>query len=63
MQANRDARMEGIYTRYLQDLVDANLTLVMHYSSVTPYSQYGSWGLMEWMDQDPTKAPKLRVSH
>jgi hypothetical protein len=60
-QASRDQRMKGIYESYMHGLRGANVSLVMHYSSVTTYSQYGSWGLMEWMDQDPNTAPKLQV--
>lgn len=61
LQANRDGGMYRLYTRYLNGLKGANLSLVCHYSSVTAYSRYGSWGLMEWMDQDPRTAPKLQV--
>lgn len=54
--------MYGLYRRYMSGLRDtANMTLMTHYSSVTPYGQSGSWGLMEWMDQQPATAPKLQV--
>ena len=61
LQAQSDARMAGLYHLYLQGLVNANLTLANHFSSVVAWGASGFWGLMQWMDQDPATAPKLQV--
>ncbi|GLC60709.1 hypothetical protein PLESTB_001660900 [Pleodorina starrii] len=58
--ANRDPAMAGVYRMYLEGLVAANVSRVVHYSSITAYTKHGSWGLMEAQDQDPDEAPKYQ---
>ena len=53
--------MYGLYQTYLNGLIAKNVSLIAHYSSIGAYSRYGSWGLMEWMDQEPSTAHKLRA--
>ena len=35
--------------------------LVTLYAHTGPISQFGSWGLREYADQDPSEAPKWRA--
>lgn len=60
MQAARDGGMYRLYRQYMSRLrSEAGMTHISHYSSIGAYSKYGSWGLMEWGDQEPSTAPKL----
>ncbi|MCI0587488.1 MAG: BACON domain-containing protein [Planctomycetes bacterium] len=56
--ANRDP---GMYLLYLQ-LLDGWRTLggktLVAFASMSRYTQFGRWGLLEWHDQDPATAPK-----
>eukprot|EP00899_Mesostigma_viride_P001814 jgi/Mesvir1/11633/Mv00035-RA.3 len=56
--ANRDPRMRGLYMRYYSMLRSLNFTLSVAYSSCGLPSKYGSWGLIETMDQERSEAPK-----
>jgi hypothetical protein len=56
--ANRDARMKTAYDRYLSYWKNSIGGLMMLYSSMSTYSVYGSWGLLERYDQDITTSPK-----
>jgi hypothetical protein len=53
--------MAGVYRMYMEGLEAANVTRVAHFSSIGSYSKYGSWGLMEAQDWDPSEAPKLQA--
>ena len=59
--ANRSARMSALYTQYLSQWVTAGGDLFAHYSDVTSYTRYGSWGSLEYQDQDPSTAPKYQA--
>jgi hypothetical protein len=59
--ANRSSRMEALYGEYLQNWKSVGGDLFMHYVDVTPYTQYGNFGSLEYQDQDPTSAPKYRA--
>jgi hypothetical protein len=61
LQANRDPGMYGLYKQYMNGLVAAGMNLFVHYSSITWYTAGQSFGLQEWMDQDPATAYKLNV--
>jgi hypothetical protein len=56
--ANRTARMGIIYGQYLDAWRDKGFTVLTHYSSVTHYSKWGSWGLKEHLFQ--TNSPKYQ---
>jgi len=45
--ANRDARMGTAYTSYLQQWKANGGTLLMDFSDIGAYSQYGEWGALE----------------
>jgi len=55
--ANRDPRMGAIYTSYLDAWRNAGGRLMCVFESVSSYSKYGSWGLLEFADQ--TDSPKF----
>ena len=52
--ANRDPRMGTLYTQYLDNWKQAGGALFSLYSSVSPASRYGSWGLKEDLNQSTT---------
>ena len=57
----RDPRMYEAYKQYLglwRAKIGDVLTL---YSSISPVSKFGSWGLSEYLGQPVTEAPKLRA--
>lgn len=60
--ANRHAGMgdvyEALYTMWEQEGGD----LFCHYSHVYRPTQHGRWGLLEAQDDQPTRAPKYRVT-
>jgi len=56
--ANRHERMGRIYTRYLDAWRDGGGGLMCMFSSVGAWSKWGSWGLIEYTDDD---APKYRA--
>lgn len=57
-EANRHPRMWDLYCDYLQQWYDNGGGLFLHYSSHTRYSQAGSFGLKEYLDQPLEEAPK-----
>lgn len=58
-EANRHERMGEMYCRYVQHWFDATEgRLFMHYNSVSPCSNSGSWGLKEYTGQPDSEAPK-----
>ncbi|MEM9073708.1 MAG: hypothetical protein AAGE52_34780 [Myxococcota bacterium] len=62
LAANRDPRMESVYTQYLhawRDLTDD--ALFVHYASPSVWNQYGAWGSKERQGQALAQAPKHRA--
>jgi hypothetical protein len=57
--ANRSERMGTIYTEYLTAWQQAGGDLFCHFSSVSPWSKWGSWGLLEYYDEDEAQSPKF----
>lgn len=55
MAANRHPRMGQFYTRYLDAWRDAGGDLCGIFSSVGKFSKWGSWGLLEYYDDDTPK--------
>jgi len=49
--ANRDARMGAAYTTYLNQWEADGGELFMHFSASSSYSKFGSWGAVEFLDQ------------
>ena len=59
--ANADPRMEQVYDRYHAAWAKVGGDMMCHFSSVTAWSKYGSWGLLQYADDDPAASPKLRA--
>ncbi len=57
--ANRHPRMAALYQHYLSDWRRAGGKLFVNFSDISLPSKWGSWGSLEWRDQDPTTAPKF----
>ncbi len=53
--ANRHPRMGEFYTRYLDAWRDAGGDLCAIFSSVGKFSKWGSWGLLEYFDDNTPK--------
>ncbi|CAN5570305.1 hypothetical protein BH11ARM2_BH11ARM2_14170 [soil metagenome] len=57
--ANRDPRMGALYDDYLKAWQKEGGGLFANFSSIGPFSKWGSWGQLEYADDNPAKAPKL----
>jgi hypothetical protein len=57
--ANRDARMKTVYTRYLNGWRSRGGQAFAHFLNVHPYSKWGSWGALEYLDQ--ASSPKYEA--
>jgi hypothetical protein len=58
--ANRHSQMRELYRTYLENWQARGGGLMVLYSHLTQYADYGSWGLSEWQDQDVATAHKLQ---
>jgi hypothetical protein len=58
---NRDPGIQSLYQTYLQNWITIGGDLFVHYADVGSYTQYGSFGSMEYQDQDLTTAPKYQA--
>jgi hypothetical protein len=58
MEANRDPRMELLYATYLDRWRREGGTLFIHHNDVGRYNENGSFGALEYIDQNET--PKYR---
>lgn len=56
--ANRDPRMGELYTAYFNHWTDIGAGLFCVFNAMQPYSEAGSWGLLEYVGEDPTTSPK-----
>ncbi len=57
---NRGSGMSPLYAQYLLNWVAAGGDMFVHYSDIGAYAKYGSFGAMEYQDQDPTTSPKYQ---
>ncbi|MBC7352151.1 MAG: hypothetical protein H5U08_07310 [Thermogutta sp.] len=60
-QANRHPQMGRIYDKYFQAWEEIGGGLCCHFSSVGRWSQWGSWGLLEYADESPAQSPKFQA--
>ena len=58
-QANAHPRMGTIYDRYFQAWMQNGGDLMVYFSSVGQWSKWGSWGAMQYFDEDPAQSPKF----
>lgn len=59
--ANAHPRMGTIYQKYLDDWVNEGGDLFCNFSSISVWSKWGSWGLLQHMDEDPANSPKFQA--
>jgi hypothetical protein len=58
-RANAHPRMGKIYDRYYAAWTKAGGDLFCYFSSVGRWSKWGSWGILQYYDEDPSKSPKF----
>jgi len=58
-QANVHPRMGRIYDRYFAGWAEAGGDLLCYFSSVGRWSKWGSWGALQYADDDPATSPKF----
>lgn len=61
MAANRDIRMGEIYLTYLRTWRDAGGGIFMLYNDIASPTKFGSWGLLEYVTQNPRTAYKYQA--
>ena len=59
--ANRHPRMKDLYLQDMRNWQKAGGDLFCIFASVGGYSKWGSWGVLEYADQDESAAPKLQA--
>jgi hypothetical protein len=57
--ANRDSRLGDLYNDYLSGWSNRGGGVFMHFTDITDYSKYGSWGALERIGQ--TSSPKYNA--
>ncbi len=57
--ANRHPRMGEIYRQYYAGWTAAGGDLFCYFSSVGSWSKWGSWGVLQFYDDDPLQSPKF----
>lgn len=61
INVNRHPRMKDLYLAYLNQWKAAGGKMLVNFTSVNPCSKYGSFGMLEYQDQDPATAPKYQA--
>ncbi len=61
IEINRHPGMYDLYVRDLEHWADVGGGMYAIFSSMSVYSKWGSWGIMEYEDQDPATAPKYQA--
>jgi len=57
--ANAHPRMGRIYEKYYDAWAAAGGDLFCYFSSVGRWSKWGSWGILQYYDDDPARSPKF----
>jgi hypothetical protein len=60
--ANAHPRMKAIYKKYYAAWEADGGDLLCHFSSVGQWSKWGSWGLLQFADDDAAKSPKFTAT-
>ncbi len=60
-EANRSERMGKIYDKYFTAWENAGGDLLCHFSSTGQWSKWGSWGLLQFSDENPKDSPKYQA--
>ncbi|MCR4303448.1 MAG: hypothetical protein NUV63_04355 [Gallionella sp.] len=61
ISANRHPRMKDLYATYLNQWKASGGEMFVNFISVNAFGKIGSWGSLEYQDQDPATAPKYRA--
>jgi len=61
-EANRHPRMGGIYRKYYEAWEAEGGDLLCHFSSIGRWSKWGSWGLMQYYNDNPADYPKYKAT-
>lgn len=59
LKANADPRMGLLYDRYFSAWTEIGGDLFCNFESVSQWTKYGSWGLLQFADDDPWRSPKF----
>jgi hypothetical protein len=62
LAANSHPRMKDVYARYLDAWAKEGGDLLCHFNSVGRWSKWGSWGLLQFGDEDPALSPKFSAT-
>ena len=54
--------MEGIYDKYYEAWEEAGADMLCYFSSVGKWSKWGSWGILQYYDDDPAKSAKYKAT-
>jgi hypothetical protein len=57
--ANAHPRMGNLYEKYYAAWSEAGGDLFCYFSSVGRWSKWGSWGILQHYDEDPSRSPKF----
>jgi hypothetical protein len=60
-EANRHPRMKELYLEDLKNWQEIGGSTYCVFSSLGRYTKWGSWGVLEYHDQDPATAPKYQA--
>ncbi len=60
-QANAHPRMGSIYDKYFSAWEKSGGSLFCYFTSVGRWSKWGSWGIIQYADEDPEKSPKYQA--
>ncbi|MCA9169106.1 MAG: hypothetical protein KDB23_15635, partial [Planctomycetales bacterium] len=60
--ANAHPRMKPIYRQYYQAWQEVGGDLLCHFSSVSVWNKWGSWGLLQYADEDAAASPKFSAT-
>lgn len=60
--ANRHARIGEVYRKYFDAWTAAGGDLFCYFASTGGWSKWGSWGILEFYDDDPAKSPKFTAT-
>ena len=56
---NRDPRIGPLYAGYFSSLKATGGELFVHFTDVSRYTKFGSWGALEYIAQPRVEAPKF----
>ena len=61
LAASASPRLGKVYRRYLEAWQKSGGDLFCYFTSVESWSKYGSWGILQYHDDDPAASPKFKA--